>query len=97
MSPNVRKEYTPEQTTDAVQLALRSEQSVSQVARKLGMAESTLERWVHQHKVDRQPSTTGALTTPEREELQRLRREVKPLQMERDVITAVAFLAKDLC
>jgi transposase len=98
MSAKVRKEYTPEQKAEAIRMALSSEQSVSQIARTLGMAESTLNRWVHQHKVDSQPSRTGALTTPEREELQRLRREVKQLQMERDFIKkAAAFFAKDLC
>jgi transposase len=97
MSSKARKEYTPEQKTEAVQLALSSKQSVSQLARTLGMAESRLNRWVHQHQVDRQPSVTGALTTAEREELQRLRRENKQLQMERDFIKkAAAFFAKDL-
>ncbi len=110
MSAKVRKEYTPEQKAEAIQMALSAEQSVSEVARTLGMAEN---RWVHQHKVDSQPSDTGALTTSERQELQRLRREVKQLQMERDFMTAVAlsggtppthclkkaaaFFAKDLC
>jgi transposase len=113
MSAKVRKEYTPEQKAEAIRMALSSEQSVSEVARTLGMAESTLNRWVHQHKVDSHPSDTGALTTSERQELHRLRREVKQLQMERDFITAgassrqsrpthclkkaAAFFAKDLC
>ena len=53
------------QSWDApIRMALSAEQSVSEVARTLGMAESTLNRWVHQHKVDSQPSERLQLLEP---------------------------------
>ena len=52
--------------------------------------------WVHQANVDRGESSHGELTTDERQELQQLRREVKHLRMEREILKkAAAFFAKE--
>jgi transposase len=53
-------------------------------------------RWVKQAKVDRGNGPSGALTTTEKEELARLRKEVRVLKMERDILKkAAAFFAKE--
>jgi transposase len=53
-----------------------------------------LRRWVLQARIDRGKGPDGALTTEEREELRRLRREVVTLRMEREILKkAAAFFA----
>ena len=52
--------------------------------------------WVHQADVDAGGGPVGALTTAEKEELSRLRREVKVLRMEREILKrAATFFAKE--
>jgi len=70
--------------------------NLAKVARDLDLTESALRNWVNQAKVDAEPGAEGPLTTEEREELRRLRRENRTLQMERDFLKkAAAFFAKD--
>ena len=68
---------------------------VASAARDLGLTESSLRNWVEQARADRTKGKTG-LTTAEREELARLRKDVRELRMERDVLKkAAAFFARD--
>ena len=70
--------------------------SITEVARDLDLTESALRNWVHQAEVDAGRGQHGELTTAEREELARLRREVKTLRMEREILKkAAAFFAKE--
>ena len=70
--------------------------SIPEVARDLDLTESALRLWVHQAEVDAGRGKPGELTTAEREELQRLRREVKTLRLEREILKkAAAFFAKE--
>ena len=88
---------TAEFRAEAVQLVETSGQSLRQVARDLGLSAETLHRWVKQAKADAGEGPGGALTTDERAELRRLRREVKTLQMEREILKkAAAFFAKEM-
>ncbi len=97
MSPKVRKEYTPQQKAEAVEIVLTTHQSVRQVARNLGIAESNLSRWVRSHKEQTAPRPPGTLSPEERQELNQLRRQVKQLEMEREFLKkAAAFFARDL-
>ena len=81
--------------TGAVRLVLDEGKTVASAARDLGLTESSLRNWVEQARADRTKGKTG-LTTAEREELARLRKEVRELRMERDVLKkATAFFAKD--
>jgi transposase len=64
------------------------------VARDLGLTESSLRNWVEQSRADRTNGKTG-LTTAEREELVRLRKELRIVQEEREILKkAAAFFAK---
>jgi transposase len=90
-----RREYTPEQKADAVRM-VREVGNLAKVARDLDLTESALRHWVQQADIDGGHGPEGALTTEEREELRRLRRENRTLQMERDFLKkAAAFFAKD--
>jgi transposase len=66
------------------------------VARELDLTESALRMWVERARADRGTGKPGVLTTAEREELGRLRKEVRTLRMERDILKkAAAFFAKE--
>jgi len=68
---------------------------MAQVARDLDVVASCLARWVAQARADRTKGKTG-LTSEERAELARLKREVRELRMERDILKkAAAFFAKE--
>jgi transposase len=90
-----RRKYTPEQKADAVRM-VREVGNLAKVARDLDLTESSLRNWVKQAEVDQGRGLEGALTSEEKEELRRLRRENRTLQMERDFLKkAAAFFAKD--
>ena len=90
-----RRKYTREQKADAV-LLVREVGSLAQVARDLELTESALRNWVKQADIDGGSGPEGALTTEERDELRRLRRENRTLEMERDFLKkAAAFFAKE--
>ena len=95
MPKRTRRNFTAEQKADAVRL-VREVGSLSQVARDLDVSENTIRRWCKQAEIDAVGGPEGALTSEEREELRRLRRENRTLQMERDFLKkAAAFFAKD--
>ena len=89
-----RRRFTDEFKQQAVRLVLDEGKSVSAVARELDLVPSALGNWVKQTQADRTKGRTG-LTTAEREELSRLRKENRILQEERDILKkATAFFAK---
>ena len=95
MTRRKRREYTPEQKADAVRM-VRKVGNLAKVARDLDLTESALRNWVQQADIDEGHGPEGALTSEEREELRRLRRENRTLQMERDFLKkAAAFFAKE--
>jgi transposase len=78
-----------------VRLVLDEGKTVSQVARDLDLTQSALGGWVKQARADRDGGKSG-LTTEEKAELARLRKEVRELRMERDILKkAAAFFAKE--
>ena len=90
-----RPAYSPAFRVDAVELARTSGKSIPVLARDLGLAEQTLRNWIRLAEADAGRGN-GALTTAEREELRRLRRENRILQQEREILKkAAAFFAKE--
>jgi transposase len=90
-----RRSFTDDYKAGAVRLVLDEGKTVAAAARDLGLTESSLRNWVEQARADQAKGKTG-LTTAEREELVRLRKDVRELRMERDVLKkAAAFFAKD--
>lgn len=94
-----RRLYTPQQKAEAVDLCLGENLSCSEVARRLNISLSALSSWVRQARIDRgegRPIDRGLLTTEEREELKRLRKEVHELRREKDFFRlAAAHFAKE--
>jgi transposase len=96
MTKRKRRAFTAEFKADAVRLAKASDRSIGQVAKDLDLTETALREWVKRADVDAGKGPPDALTTAEREELVRLRRENKRLLMERDILKkAAAFFAKE--
>jgi transposase len=92
-----RREFTPEFKAGAVKLVLEEGKTTTQVAQDLDLTESALRIWVQQAKADRGEGKPGALMTAEREELSQLRKRVRQLEMERDILkNAAAFFAKEM-
>ena len=95
MARRARRTFTDEQKAEAVRLA-RETGNLSQVARDLDIGRSSLVAWVRQADVDAGQGPGGALTSEEKAELARLRRENRTLRMERDLLKkAAAFFAAD--
>ena len=89
-----RRSFTDEFKAGAVRLVLDEGKTVGAAARDLDLTESSLRNWVEHARADRTKGKTG-LTTAEREELARLRKENRILQEERDILKkAAAFFAK---
>ena len=90
-----RRQFDDEFKVGAVRLVLDEGQTVGRVARDLDLTESSLRNWVDRARADRTKGRTG-LTSEEREELRRLRKENRRLRMERDTLKkATAFFAKE--
>jgi len=90
-----RRRFTAEFRAGAVRLVLDEGRSVAQAARELGLTPSSLSNWVRQARADRSNGKTG-LTSEERAELAALRKELRVVKMERDILgKAVAFFAKE--
>ena len=90
-----RRSFTDEFRAGAVRLVLDEHKTIAQVARDLDVYPSSLGKWVELERANRTNGRTG-LTSAEREELARLRREVRELKMERAILKkAAAFFAKE--
>ena len=90
-----RGRYPKEFRRDAASLVIDQHRTVADVARELGVIEQTLGNWVRQERIDR--GEREGTTTEMREENAQLRREVKRLTMERDLLKrSVAFWVKEL-
>ena len=88
--------YSPEFRHDAVVLVRTAGQPVTKIAGDLGVCSETLRAWVKQDKIDLGEGAPGELTSAEKQELARLRRENAELRMEREILKkAAVFFAKE--
>jgi transposase len=87
--------YPKEFRQGALDLVGQGDRSIADIARELGIAESCLRRWIKQSQLDRGERDDG-LSTSEREELKRLRRENARLRQEKEILRkAAAFFARE--
>ena len=90
-----RRRFDDEFKAQAARLVLDEGKSVGSVARDLDLTETALREWVNRARADRTGGKTG-LTTAEREELARLRKENRILREEREILRkAAAFFATE--
>jgi transposase len=91
-----RRIFTAEFKAGAVRLVLEEGKTPAQVGRDLDVHQSVIGSWVKQARIDAGKGPPGALTTAEREELSRLRKRVRELEIERTILKkAAAFFAKE--
>ena len=93
MEKRSRRRFTKEFKAETVALIRHSGKSIAEVCREMGLPESSVHRWLAQDDIDR--GQRDGLTTAERDELARLRRELRVVREERDVLAkAIAFFTK---
>jgi transposase len=96
MERRKRRSFSKEYKAEVVELIRKSGKSIGAVASELDLSETAVRRWVQQVEIDSGGGPAGALTTVEREELAQLRKRVKTLEMEREILKkATAFFAKE--
>ena len=89
-----RREFSEEFKARTVELILSSGKSIGEVCRELDLTETAVRRWVKQARID--TGQEPGLTSDERAELARLRRENKVLREEREILKkAAAFFATE--
>lgn len=89
-----RRHYSEDYKKETVLLVTEQGYSLAQAAQAVGTSEKNLQRWVKQQA---QESSRERLNMNERAELHQLRREVKMLRMEKEILkNASAFFAKEM-
>jgi transposase len=95
--PRTNPAYPPEFRREAIRLvraASGEEHPIPTIARQSGVSDGTLRNWVNQDEID--SGQREGLTTEEKEELRKLRREVKTLRQEKEILRkAAAFFARE--
>ena len=92
--PKTKPPYPPEFREEAVRLVRSSGRSPREIASDLGVSEQTLRNWVFAAQVD--AGEREGVSTDEREELRLLRRRVRVLEQEREILKkAAAWFAKE--
>src|SRR3954451_14889321 len=93
--PKTRPAYPESFRREALEL-VRQGRAVADVAESLGVSPQTLRNWRRRGERDRGERPDDGLTSAEREELRELRRRVKRLEQEREILThATAFFARE--
>jgi transposase len=92
-----RRKFSREFKLEAVRLVKDRGVAVAQAARDLDLHENVLRKWVRETSADPQHTFTGhGQMKPERQEIERLRKEVAKLKAERDILKkAAAYFARD--
>ena len=93
----IRRAFSPEFKREAVQLLQRPGGSVNQVAKEMEINQSVLRRWVEQFESGAWEKAPGKeLKAAQTQELEKLRRELSRVKMERDILKkALAYFAKE--
>lgn len=91
-----RRTFTDEFRSDVVKLCQSDAESISDISKRLDLTESAVRGWVKKAEGDDPGDNSSSLTASEKQELQRLRREVKTLKVEREILKkAATFFAKE--
>lgn len=93
--PRTRPPYPPEFRVETVRLLRSGAATIRQVSEDVGVSQQTLRNWLRQAELDDGRRNDG-LTSSEQEELRRLRRRVRVLEQEREILRrAAVFFARE--
>jgi len=96
MERRKRRSFSDQYKAEVVALVRGSGKSIGVISKDLDLTESSVREWVRQAEVDAGEGPEGALTTAEQAELRQLRKRVRTLEMEREILKkATAFFAKE--
>jgi transposase len=96
MGRRERRSFSGEYKAEVAELCRTSGKSIGVIAKEMDLTETCVREWLRQAEVNAGRGSSGALTTAEREELSKLRRENRTLRMEREILRkAAAFFAKE--
>jgi transposase len=91
-----RRTFTSEYKAEVVALVRQSDEPLSQVCRNLDLTDSMVRRWLKEDQGMATTSESDSGVESDSDELKRLRREVKQLRQEREILKkAAAFFAKE--
>jgi transposase len=94
--PRTNPAYPPEFRREAIRLVRASDEEhpIPRIARQIGVSYGTLRSWLNQDEIN--AGEREGLTTEEKQELRKLRREVKTLRQEKEILRkAAAFFARE--
>jgi transposase len=95
MPQRFQRPYPAEFRREAIRLVQATGRRYQDVAVELGISGESLRKWIRQDELDRGQRDDG-LTSGEREELRRLRRQVRELESEREILKrAVTFFVRE--
>ncbi len=95
MPQRFQRPYPPEFRREAIRLVQATGRRYQDVAVELGISGESLRKWIKQDELDRGDRCDG-LTTSERDELRRLRKQVRELEAEREILKrAVTFFVRE--
>ena len=94
---NTRRNYSPEFRLEAAQLVVDQGYTLKAAAESMGVSKGSMENWVRQLRKERQGETPKASAlTPEQRRIQELEKQVRRIEMEKDILTkATALLMSD--
>jgi transposase-like protein len=96
MTKRKRRKFMPEFKADAVRLCTTGGKTLAEVVKEFDLTETALREWVRRAEADAGKGGPDVLTTAERAELAELRKRVKRLEMERDILKkATSFFARE--
>jgi transposase-like protein len=92
-----RRKFTPQFKADAARLVIAGGKSMAEVTKEFDLTGTALREWVKRAEADASTGkAAGAVTTAERSELIELRKQLKRVEMERDILKkAMAFFARE--
>lgn len=97
MEKRKRRTFTKAYKAEVVELVRKGGKSIGEIAKELELTETAVRAWVRQAEIDAGRGPAGALTTEEREELSRLRRENQMLRMEKEILKKATVGSTDRC
>ena len=91
-----KRTFKPEFKKEVANFVLEEDKTIAEVSRNFDLTPSAVRKWVQQAKIVQGNGPLGSVTTEEKKELIKLRKEIRELRMEREILKkAAAFFAKE--